>query len=51
MKKISKNKKLVNDCGLGARLVALEKNPHGFAAVHKVHKSKKTYSRKNSKNI
>lgn len=49
----NKNKKttnLVNIMGCGAREVYLMENPHGFKSVHKVHKSKKTYSRKNKFN-
>lgn len=36
----------INAFGKGVRLEYLEKNPHGFSAVHKVHKSDKKYSRK-----
>ncbi len=39
----------INAIGNGARIVYLEKNPHGFSAVTKVHKSSKQYSRKNKK--
>lgn len=39
----------LNAIGNGARLVYLEKNPHGYSAVTKVHKSSKQYSRKNKK--
>jgi hypothetical protein len=45
---MKKNKKqiMLNALGNGAREVYLEKNPHGFASVNKVHKSKKAYDRK-----
>ena len=46
----AKNKKMenmINAMGNGAREVYLEKNPHGFSSVNKVHKSKKSYDRKN----
>lgn len=49
MKKLTKKQKenlLVTGLGKGAREEYLEDNPHGFKKVHKVHKSKKTYSRK-----
>jgi len=49
MKKLSKKQKenlLITGLGKGAREEYLEDNPHGFKKVHKVHKSKKTYSRK-----
>lgn len=36
--------------GNGAREAYLEENPHGFKKVHKVHKNKKKYNRKSSKN-
>jgi hypothetical protein len=39
----------INAIGNGARMVYLEKNPHGYSAVIKVHKSSKQYSRKNKK--
>lgn len=39
----------INAVGNGARLVYLEKNPNGYSAVTKVHKSSKQYSRKNKK--
>jgi len=48
----NKNKKteqMLNAMGNGAREVYLADNPHGFRCVHKVHKSKKQYSRKNNK--
>lgn len=35
--------------GAGIREAALEQNSHGFVAVTKVHKSKKSYSRKSLK--
>ena len=44
--KKSKTQILVDACGSGAREVYLEKNPHGFASVNKVHRSSKTYNRK-----
>ena len=50
MKK-NKLKITLNAIGKGTRLSYLEKHPHGYAAVTKVHKSKKTYSRKNLKNF
>jgi len=40
----------IDAIGKGARLVYLEKNPHGFSSVTKVHKSNKQYTRKNKKN-
>jgi hypothetical protein len=46
MKK-NKIKLKIDAIGNGARLDYLEKNPHGFSAVTKVHKSSKNYSRKN----
>jgi hypothetical protein len=45
--KDKKIKDTLNAIGKGARLVYLEKNPQGFSSINKVHKSKKTYSRKN----
>jgi len=45
MKK-TKKQVLIAALGNGAREVYLEKNPHGFASVNKVHKSKKAYDRK-----
>lgn len=44
--KKTKNKILVDACGNGAREVYLQLHPHGFAAVTKVHKTSKQYSRK-----
>jgi hypothetical protein len=46
---MKKNKKqlMIDAFGNGAREVYLEKNPHGFASVNKVHKSKKAYNRNN----
>ena len=41
----------INAIGYGARIVYLEKNPHGFSSVTKVHKSSKQYSRKNKKSV
>ncbi len=47
MKKRTKKRELtINAIGKGAREVYLERNPHGFASVNKVHKSDKEYSRK-----
>jgi hypothetical protein len=46
MKK-DKKQLMIDALGNGAREVYLEKNPHGFASVNKVHKSKKAYSRSN----
>jgi hypothetical protein len=49
----TKNKKLkttLNAIGAGARLVYLEQHPHGFSAVNKIHKSKKSYNRKEKPN-
>ena len=45
---MKKNKKqiMIDAMGNGAREVYLEKHPHGFASVNKVHKSKKAYNRK-----
>ena len=50
MKTKNKIKVTINAIGNGARLDYLEKHPHGFASVTKVHKSVKNYSRKNKKN-
>jgi mRNA-degrading endonuclease RelE of RelBE toxin-antitoxin system len=51
MKTKNKTKITINAIGNGFRLLYLEKNPHGFVSVTKVHKSSKQYSRKNkSKN-
>jgi hypothetical protein len=50
MKTKNKLKVTIDAIGNGARLDYLEKNPHGFASVTKVHKSSKQYSRKNKKN-
>jgi hypothetical protein len=49
MKKIDKKTLLIDALGKGAREEYLTDNPHGFKAVKKVHKSKKTYNRKNNK--
>ncbi len=46
MKKEDK-KLLIDALGKGCREVYLEENPHGFRKMHKVHKNKKKYSRKN----
>ncbi len=45
---MKKNIKLlyIDALGKGAREEYLTDNPHGFKSVKKVHKSKKTYSRK-----
>jgi hypothetical protein len=51
MKTKNKTKITINAMGNGFRLLYLEKNPHGFSSVHKVHKSDKQYSRKNKKLI
>lgn len=46
MKKNNKKiKNMIAALGAGSRAVYLENNPHGFAANHKVHKSKKSYKR------
>lgn len=50
-KKKSRVKMLDIALGAGARLQYLDENPHGLARVTKVHKSKKTYSRKKKKNF
>ena len=50
MKSKNKLKLTIDAIGNGVRLDYLEKNPHGFASVNKVHKSSKQYSRKNKKN-
>jgi len=51
MKTKNKLKVTIDAIGNGARLEYLEKHPHGFVSVTKVHKSSKQYSRKNkSKN-
>jgi hypothetical protein len=47
MKKLTKKQKeklLLAGLGKGAREEYLEDNPHGFKKIHKVHKSKKTYT-------
>lgn len=49
MKTKNKMKLTINAIGNGYRSQYLEKNPHGFSSVHKVHKSDKQYSRKNKK--
>jgi hypothetical protein len=47
MKKATKKRELtINAIGKGAREVYLEKNPHGFSSVTKVHPSKKAYKRR-----
>lgn len=51
MKTKNKLQLTLNAIGNGARLVYLEKNPHGYSAVTKVHKSSKQYSRKNKKQV
>ena len=50
MKTKNKTKITIDAIGNGVRLVYLEKNPHGFTSVNKVHKSSKQYSRKTKKN-
>jgi hypothetical protein len=50
MKNKEKIKSTIDAFGNGARLVYLEKNPHGFSSVTKVHKTNKQYSRKNKRN-
>jgi hypothetical protein len=50
MKNKNKLQTTINAIGNGVRLDYLEKHPHGFASVTKVHKSVKNYSRKNKKN-
>jgi hypothetical protein len=49
MKKENKIKTTIDAIGNGARLVYLEKNPHGYSSVTKIHKSNKQYSRKNKR--
>ena len=49
MKTKNKVRLTIDAIGNGARLVYLEKNPNGYSAVTKVHKSSKQYSRKNNK--
>jgi len=50
MKKKDKLKNTIDAIGNGARLVYLEKNPHGFSSITKVHKTIKQYTRKNKRN-
>lgn len=50
MKTKDKIKSTINAIGNGSRLEYLEKHPHGYVSVKKIHKSKKRYSRKNKKN-
>ena len=50
MKKNNKLKNMLEAIGNGARIVYLEKNPHGFSSITKVHKTIKQYSRKNKRN-
>ncbi len=50
MKKKDKMKNTIDAIGNGVRLVYLEKNPHGFSAITKVHKTIKQYNRKNKRN-
>lgn len=45
-----KKKDYIDALGKGAREAYLEQNPHGFAKVKKIHKSKKAYDRKKNKN-
>ena len=47
MKTKNKTKIIIDALGNGARLVYLEKNPHGYSTSTKVHKSVKQYNRKN----
>ena len=47
MKSKTKIRITIDAIGNGVRLDYLEKHPHGFSSVTKVHKSKKQYSRKN----
>ncbi len=47
MKNKNKLQITINAIGNGTRLEYLDKHPHGFASVTKVHKSSKKYSRKN----
>ncbi len=47
MKTKNKLKVTIDAIGNGTRLEYLEKYPHGFVSVTKVHKSSKQYSRKN----
>lgn len=49
MKTKNKIQQTIDAIGNGARLVYLEKNPHGYSVITKVHKSSKQYSRKNKK--
>lgn len=47
-KKKKKSENQILDAGLGAgyRQAYLDQNPTGFSAVHKTHKNKKKYSKK-----
>ena len=47
MKTKNKTKIIIDALGNGARLVYLEKNPHGYSTSTKIHKSVKQYNRKN----
>jgi hypothetical protein len=47
-KKNIKKNLTINALGRGAREVYLEKNPHGFSNVTKIHLSKKRYKRTNN---
>lgn len=49
--KKSQKQLLTSAMGAGARMVYLEKNPHGFTSVHKVHVSKKSYKREKKVNF
>jgi len=49
MKPKNKLKLTIDAIGNGVREIYLERNPHGFTSVNKVHKSDKQYSRKNKK--
>jgi hypothetical protein len=42
-----KIKDFIRKLGEGLREIYLQQNPHGYSSVNKVHKSKKTYNRKN----
>ena len=46
MKSKNKLKLTIDAMGNGAREVYLERNPHGFTSVNKVHKSDKPYQRR-----
>jgi len=46
IKTIKSNVDIDKALGAGARASYLEQNPHGYTSTHKVHKSKKSYTRK-----